>query len=236
MRYYGGKSKIAKDIAEVMSKETFYVYWEPFCGACNVVSRIHAPVRIATDIQPDLIMMWDALQLGWIPPDGVTEEEYRDLKEASDPGPLRAFAGFGCSFGGKWFAGYARNKEKWNYAAMTKRSVGKKIAKMGDVYFLCTDYQNADVAELLKLGPLLIYCDPPYRTTTADYASGKFDTEAFWEWVRGLSPDAKVFVSEYEAPSDFQSVWKKHMKTQMHGDTGMNLCRVEQLFTLRRDV
>lgn len=229
MRYYGGKSKIAKDLAEVLSKESFQVYWEPFCGACSVLSKIQAPIRIASDIHPDLILMWQALQKGWVPPDSITEAEYADLKASSTTSPLRAFAGFGCSFGGKWFAGYARNKEKWNYAGFAKRSTAKKIARMKDVQFVCSSYQDLDTF-VLSQGPALVYCDPPYRLSTANYDSGEFDTEEFWLWVRKLSMKALVYVSEYEAPNDFLVAWKKTLKTQMHGETGLNLDRVEQLF------
>ena len=55
--------------------------------------------------------MWKALQSGWEPPDIVTEAEYQYIKDHKDEDPaLAGFVGFGCTFGAKWFAGYARDK------------------------------------------------------------------------------------------------------------------------------
>jgi DNA adenine methylase len=233
LRYYGGKSKIAKDIAGVFSKKTFHVYWEPFCGACSVISKVKAPVRIASDVHEDLILMWQAVQKGWEPPDNITEEEYNRLRNSTEPSPLRAFVGFGCSYGGKWFGGYARNKDNWNYAGFAKRSVARKLKGMAGVQFWCIPYQGVDVEAVLKLGSTLVYCDPPYRASTADYDAGRFDSSSFWDWTRRLSDRAKVFVSEYEAPSDFGIVWQKDVKTQMHGKTGLNIDRVEKLFSYK---
>lgn len=233
MRYYGGKSKIAKDIASVLSSKTFYVYWEPFCGACSVTPKVQAPVRIASDVHEDLILMWKALQGGWTPPDNVTEEDYDQLKASDDPSPLRAFVGFGCSYGGKWFGGYARNKERWNYAGFAKRSLARKLKTLGDVQFQCISYQDADASAILSLGPTLVYCDPPYSASTADYDAGRFDSLSFWGWVRSLSKKALVYVSEYTAPDDFDVAWCRGVKTQMHGKTGLNIDRVEKLFTYK---
>lgn len=238
MRYYGGKSKIAKALAEALPQKAFGVYWEPFCGACNVITRVEAPLRVASDAHPDLILLWQALQDGWIPPDNISEDEYRDLKGRTAPSALRAFVGFGCSFGGKWFAGYARNKGKWNYAGFAKRSLAKKLTKLQDVRFLHLPYQEMDTSFLLE-SPALVYCDPPYSASTSDYKGGRFDTVAFWEWVRDISQVAAVYVSEYEAPDDFTESWSKPVKTQMHGKctpvTGKNLTRVEKLFHYEGD-
>ena len=55
--------------------------------------------------------MWQGLQSGWTPPDVITKEEYKYIREHKDENPaLTGFVGFGCSFGGKWFGGLARNK------------------------------------------------------------------------------------------------------------------------------
>ena len=41
-----------------------------------------------------------------------------------------SFVGFGCSFAGKWFGGYARSNDKRNYAKMAKNSLNKKIINL----------------------------------------------------------------------------------------------------------
>lgn len=49
MRYFGGKAKIAKELSkELQSRlKEGQTFVDLFCGSCNVVSKIKAPVRIA---------------------------------------------------------------------------------------------------------------------------------------------------------------------------------------------
>lgn len=206
------------------------MYWEPFCGSCNVLSRIEAPLRVASDAHTDLILLWQAVQQGWLPPERVSEEEYRAFRHMP-PSALRGFIGFGCSYSGKWFGGYARDKKGSNYAAISRRSIIKQAPTFEGVRFFNTTYQDVDTEKLLRFGRTLVYCDPPYAGSTSDYAEGRFDSEAFWDWVRALSPYAAVFVSEYNAPEDFVTVWQRDVITCMHGKSGKNLARVEKLFT-----
>jgi hypothetical protein len=43
-------------------------------------------------------------------PKNISETEYNRLKNAKSPNAMKAVAGFGLSFGGKYFAGYS---QKW---------------------------------------------------------------------------------------------------------------------------
>ena len=52
----------------------------------------------------------------------------------------------------------------------------------------------------------VVYCDPPYQGTGAEYNKG-FDHDKFWEWIR--TRNYPVYVSEYNAPEDFVSIWSK---------------------------
>lgn len=54
---------------------------------------------------------------------------------------LTGFVGFGCSFGGKWFGGYAKNKTNTNYALQSKKSLLKDMATLIDAEFTCSDYR-----------------------------------------------------------------------------------------------
>ena len=115
MRYLGGKSRIAKPILEVIlanATERTGVYWEPFIGGGGMASKAakHFNRCIYSDQDEDLMLMWEALATGWEPPEQVSEEEYKALRHA-EPSALRGFVGYGCSFGGKWFGGYARSKK-----------------------------------------------------------------------------------------------------------------------------
>ncbi len=192
---------------------------EPFCGAAHVLSKMSGR-RVASDLSEDLILLWQAIQNGWIPPDSVSEEEYQRLKTSS-PSALRGFAGYGLSFSGKWFGGYARNSRGDNYCAYARNSLLKQKQSINDVLFLHAPYSIYN-----DLENYLIYCDPPYANTTK-YRFGEFDSKSFWNWCRVTSRSNKVVVSEYSAPADFKCVLEINTKTHMRG---ANNLRVERLF------
>lgn len=75
----------------------------------------------------------------------------------------------------------------------------------------------------------LIYCDPPYASTTGYKGTGKFNHEQFWQWVREMSKENHVYVSEYVAPDDFKVVWQTQTTTDMRTKNGSSP-RVEKLF------
>lgn len=184
MRYMGGKSRISKQIAEVLNsainKDTPFV--SLFCGSCAIESKVQADVKILNDKHPYLIAMWQALQNGWTPPDVVTKEEYYRVKANMDENPaLTGFVGFGCSFGGKWFGGLASNKKGDNYCARAERSLLKDLRGVQSATFTCLDYHDVEIPD-----GAVVYCDPPYANTTG-YTVGQFDTNEFWDYMRQLS-------------------------------------------------
>src|SRR3990167_10265864 len=127
MQYFGGKAKIAKEIADILNQNiSNQAFIEPFCGSCNVLQYINAPNIYAYDVHKPLISMWKNIQNGWIPPKNISEKEYQIAKTLSDEDPLKAFVGFGSSFGGKYFGGYARSpgrtENSRNYALMAYNS------------------------------------------------------------------------------------------------------------------
>jgi DNA adenine methylase len=217
----GGKERIGKQIAEVIQQINPVHYHEPFCGMFSVGKHIQCEKRTAGDINLDLIMLLGAVRDGWIPPDVITEEQYTELR-SSVSSPLRGFAGFGCSFYGKFFGGYARDKQGSNYAAISRRSLLKLAPMIQNVEFRWERYQH--------VGADVVYCDPPYSGTT-NYSCGGFDNDQFWEWVRATSLGAVVLVSEYTAPPDFTAIWEKPVTTSMRGRDG-GFKRVEKLFRL----
>lgn len=220
MQYMGGKTRIAKALAEIIRAERpgRPTYVEPFVGGASVLTQVARDFETvyAFDAHPDLILMYAAIQEGWEPPEVVTEEEYADLRHA-EPSPLRAFAGFGASFGGKWWGGYARNSRGDNYARATRNSL-KKSAKAGafdpHVHFLQADALEILTSDvLLEMAPeTVIYCDPPYANTTTYTGVSQFDHDGFWEACRyAADAGAVVFVSEYgEAPEKAKAypVWE----------------------------
>lgn len=224
MHYLGGKSRIAADIAQVILQTAPKTVTEPFCGALSVtvelLKRDKNLVVYASDAHQDLVDMWIAVQQGWEPPRYLSREEYKALKTA-ESSPLRTFVGYGCSFAGKWFGGYASGAVR-NYCENARNSVKKKAVYLDRVVFTAGDYREATIGDV-------IYCDPPYLGTTKPGARGEFSHPEFWSWVR--SQRAPVYVSEYQAPEDFKAVWEKKVTLNMRGKSGKAEGRVEKLFT-----
>jgi len=182
--------------------------------------------RVAYDKHPYLIAMYKELQNGWIPPDSITKEEYYYIKNNKDDNPyLTGFVGFGCSFAGKWFGGYASNSRGDNYCLNSKNSILRKMNTLYDVHFEVVDYKD------LIFKDCLIYCDPPYQGTTQYGLVGEFDSTEFWETMRRWSQDNTVIISEYNAPDDFKCVWQKKTKTEIRNSDNIREDRVEKLYT-----
>lgn len=203
----GGKSLAAKYIVpKILSvKGNLTEYCEPFLGGASICCRVanYFDSAQASDIHMDLMLMWQALQDGWEPPEDVSEEEYIALKY-SEPSPLRGFVGFGCSFGGKWFGGYARDyrRKYTTFASTAHNSVKRKIKGMTRVVLSCKDYR-----EIVPNGNMLIYCDPPYTELTQFNEFSEFNTAEFWEVVHAWSrAGALVLVSECKDYPDYATV------------------------------
>ena len=208
MRYFGGKSRVGRRIANVVNKvrsvENVSLVWEPFCGACGVTQWIDAPVIWASDACGPLIAMWRAVAAGWEPPIDVDEALYQKAARGEVAPELQAFIGFGCSFGGKWFGGFARGQQhpsrantRRNYAENARNGVLRKFRRMeGRVRF-----HHADFFCVQPPGRLLIYCDPPFAGTTAFGGVGAWDSDMFWRRCGELRDAGHiVVVSEYSAP------------------------------------
>ena len=227
MQYVGGKYRIRKGLAAyletVRNGRTFV---EPFCGACNIIAEMTGR-RIASDLCEDVIALWKSAVEGWEPPISISEEEYKAAR-LLPASAYRGFVGFGCSFGGKFFGGYARNQRGDDFVRNARNSILRKAKNLNGVSFACCSYDS------LLPENSLVYCDPPYANTTQGYSSTKFDSARFWqimqEWaVRGNT----VLVSEYAGPSFAEEVWRKETKIEMRSTNGREV-RIEKLFLVRQ--
>lgn len=226
MKYLGGKNILGKEIAQVMClipRENINGYLEPFCGALGVLKRMTSEFKKceASDIHCELIHLWKEVKKdSFKPPKTMTEEKYKKIKAMIPKTPsesaLKAFVGFGCAFGGKYFGVYAQkytNGKKEDYLQAAKNSINKLRPVIQNVKFKCISYDK------LKPRNKLIYCDPPYvfkkfsikyRNKTKKYDD--FDSEKFWETMREWSKPKYnniVIISELQAPKDFKCIWKK---------------------------
>lgn len=214
MRYQGGKSRIAKSIADILTKvgekekynnNKSLDFISLFCGSCVIESKVdNFDKIICNDKHTYLIEMFKGLQNGYELPDEISKEQYVYIKKNKDLDKvLTGFVGFGCSFGGKWFGGYAKSKTNTNYALQSKKSLLKDMATLMDVEFICSDYREVELPK-----DCVIYADPPYNNTTG-YGKEKFNSEEFWKYARNTSKEHLMFVSEQTAPDDFVSIWER---------------------------
>lgn len=233
MRYLGGKSRISTQLSNVVNT-TFgergeRVFVSLFCGSCAIESKVNADVKILNDKHPYLIAMWKALQNGWIPPEEISKEQYKYIKEHKDEDmALSGFVGFGCSFGGKWFGGLAANKRGDNYCLRANKSVLKDIDGLRNATFLCLDYKDVEIPQ-----GAIVYADPPYDNTTG-YSLGDFDSNEFWDYARKLSETNIVLISEEKAPDDFVSIWHKEQKRMIDNVNKNIFTKTENLFVHKK--
>lgn len=226
IQYFGGKQRISKYIIEVLNeyRKANQSLAEPFVGGCNIISKMDGE-RYCSDINEYLIEMYKALQNGWIPPKIITKEQYDYIKNNKDEDKaLTGFVGIGCCYSGKWFEGYAKNKEGRNYCLNAYNSLMRQLKSIKGIKFEWADYRE------LNYNGYLIYCDPPYKNMSKTHYFRGFDTEEFWETMREWSKNNTVIISGYEAPEDFECIKMIQTKTDIRNVEGCQEKRTERLF------
>ena len=239
MKYMGSKNRIAKHILPIILKDRKEGQWyvEPFVGGANLIDKVDGN-RIGADLNKylieALIMIRDNPS---IIPDLITEQDYQNTKQLLNIDGLTGFIGFAMSFGGKWFGGYRRDVAGTkgcieNMKTQTRRSkqnAFKQSSLLQTVYFIHSSYLYLKVPN-----NSIIYCDPPYQKTTKyDVVSKDFNHEIFWEWCRIMSEYHQVFISEYNAPDDFECVWSKEISNTLE-KRGINKKPIEKLFIYKK--
>lgn len=239
MVYMGSKSKYAQYIAPILQKviddRGVSLYIEPFVGGANMIDKIKCEKRIGYDRSDTLIALlsqarddfskvlaegsrelWDKGK-GYVK-DGVMPEDMT----LADIGAMEFFA----SFSNRGYpGGYAKNTVNRNYFQEARANLEKQAPNLKNILFYTANYY-----ELANISGAVIYCDPPYANTKQyGYASQeKMDYIRFWNWVRDMSKDNYVFVSEQSAPDDFEIVWEMEAKRTVGKDN--NFKATEKLF------
>ena len=229
MQYLGGKSRIAKQIIDIMSaeREEGMAWVEPFMGSGKVISQVSGR-RIGADINHEMIALFKAIRGGWKPPTEVTREFYEEVKnnQGKYTDHLKAFISIGCSFGARKWNGYAQNKRGDNFARRSHNGLMKIKPLIKDVELVSCDYRS------IRIPPRsLIYCDPPYLNTTG--YGYNFDHDSFYAWCRDRVDDGHyLFVSEYVMPNDFEEIWSKNVVGTLNANTAK--IKTERLFKLHK--
>lgn len=235
MKYFGGKHRLRRQIASVINltinrqtgRQTVFV--SLFCGACNVESEVIADRRILNDKNKYLISMWKELRNGFVLPEKVSKEDYYYIKAHQDENPpLTGYVSHQCSFFGKTWGGYVGEI----YAKAGIKNTMEISKKLTGCEFLCGDYRDVEIPE-----GAVVYCDPPYKDTVNAYGVVSFDHSAFWDYMRELSKNHVVIISEQTAPDDFVPIWAnkftRGVRKENHitsGNQGKALKIVEKLF------
>ena len=213
MMYLGGKCRLAKPISNLILEQTTErgTLVSLFCGACAIETKLapHFDTVICSDAHEYIIALNQAVKDGWEPPENVTESKYTAMRDAVRSGAphdkaLAGFVGFGCSFSGVFFASYAKcRRSDRNFAKQCHDALLRNRNYWGNVTFLCADYRDVQIPD-----GAVVYCDPPYAGTTK-FKGVSFEPDAFWEYMRKISHDHIVFISEQAAPDDFVSIWER---------------------------
>ncbi len=206
MRYMGGKSRIAKQLAAEINKirRPGQLVWDAFCGglSMSVALSEKGPVS-STDANVALIALYSAVKAGWQPPTEVGPDEYARAKTLPDTDPMKAFCGFGCSFGGKWFGGYAKGfNGPLTYPQLAARNVVRSVSKLQTFRVEC--FLSAQPEACDKV----LYLDPPYAGTTQYSGAPPFDHSRFIDRVRDWGKLVPTFVSEYDFPIG-ELIWQR---------------------------
>ena len=195
MRYLGGKTRLAKHlcpvIQELLSSGRYNRFVDAFAGSMNIVSNVVFPNRLASDINPYIIAVYQHALSGGEFPSEVSFEEYQRVKANLDAFPkwYVGFVGFGCSFGAMWFNGYARGENR-NFAAEAKRAIANKVKGLQGTTLQVTSYDDLEISS-----KDLVYCDIPYKGTTHYRGTELFNHEIFYDWAKRQK--ATILVSEY---------------------------------------
>lgn len=222
MRYQGGKKRLGSQIADVLKKfhRPGMLYLEPFCGMVSV--GIHMAdidgKTIVADADRGVVELLQAVRNGWDPPVRITEDIYYVYQEIlNHTSPIRTFVGYGCSWGGKWFGGYARNNSTKSgsgrsYARIAHDSLMRMkddgLDKIDEV--VCADYRAWNP------NGCLIYCDPPYRNVT-NHRLG-LDHDEYINLMNEWSKDNIVIISEYEPYDGWVPIWREKHAGNMRYD------------------
>lgn len=233
MKYMGSKNRIAKDILQFTQTNRAWEQWyiEPFVGGGNMIDKIRGNCKGYDNNEYTI----EALKLIRDNPESlpksneeINEAQYkhiRDNKKCYSSG-LIGYVGFALSYGGKWFGGWRRDSVgKRDYVAEAYRNAVKQSLKLQNCFLITSSYLKLRFPE-----ESIIYCDPPYAGSTK-YKTG-FDHVEFWEWCRKISSKGhRVYISEYEAPDDFECIWQKEQFSSLTQNTGSKKA-IERLFVI----
>lgn len=233
MKYMGSKSRIAKYILPIILKGRTDDQWyvEPFAGGCNLIDKVKGN-RLASDKNEYLMEMWYDLTQNHMFIEKIDKDRYDRARTEFNNKDNNEFTvseigwiGFMASYNGRFFdGGYNGNYKKRDFTKEAIDNIYKQIDLMKGVEFSFGNY-----SDLIIPKNSIIYCDIPYKGTKQYSTSKDFNYTEFWEWCRIKTKEGHtVFISEYNAPDDFECVWSKTVTNAMNTNNTYN--PIEKLF------
>lgn len=220
MRYLGGKVKIGRWLVDAMLADLGVKrigLAADLCSGGGGLTHRLADVSdrvIAVEYHAGLVELMRAVQAGWVPPSSVTREEYHATRAGDPLAPLTAFVGFGVSFGGKLWGGYAapspprRGVMKGDNPARESAKTLVRDAR-ANVEHVCADATTWEPPAGLEVA----YIDPPYEGTTGYSGAPALPPGTWWRKAQALADAGiAVYVSEYAGPPagvDARIVWER---------------------------
>ena len=229
MQYMGSKNSISEYIVPILQdeieKNEIKCYVEPFVGGANIIDKIKCKKKIGIDIHEELIELLKYTQNHELP-QTITEEEYYEVKKNKWKYEkwYLGFVGFCCSFGSKYFAGFARGNDKRDRVNEAKRNLERQNLK--NIQFECGNYDS------ISFKKALIYCDPPYEGVKNYNSTEKFDKNKLIEWCLEEAKENIVYLSEYDIRHpNFKEVWSiQHYKSLGSGINLKSKKSIEKLY------
>ncbi|MGL5330692.1 MAG: DNA adenine methylase [Peptostreptococcaceae bacterium] len=240
MKYMGSKSRLAKFIVPIIQRmideNGIGTYIEPFVGGANMIDKIKCSNKIGYDKSKELIALLNHAKASCDYPEDIPKDLYDKVRTSFNKNDdtytdlEKGIAGFLASCKGRFFdGGYSgtrtgKNGITRNYYDEAKRNLIKQSPNLKDTTFIhIGTYSNIEIPN-----GSLVYCDPPYKDTKQYGTSKGFNHDDFWQWVRDISANNIVLVSELQSPDDFEEIWSQELKIAMNNDTSKT--NTEKLF------
>ena len=233
MKYMGSKNRIAKYLLPIIlvNRKEDQWYVEPFVGGANMIDKVKGN-RIGADFNGAVINALKYIRDCKTPANNLEYDEsnYNNAaalaRNNSDISGIDSYALIAFSFGAKWIGGWSRGRnskdEQRDYVSEQHRASEKQKPLLQGVKLESCSYLELEIPD-----NSIIYCDPPYANTTK--YKDDFNHDVFWQWCRDMSDKGhQVFISEYNAPDDFECLWQKEIQSGLNTNTTKK--GIEKLF------
>ena len=239
MVYQGSKNRISKFLVPIIQKyiddNNIKTYIEPMVGGANIIDKIVCENKVGGDINSELIALLQYIQTDneiSIAPEMCTFEHYADVRENrrlhTNKYSMKytALIGYCASYGGRYFDGGYGRDSKGGRSIYNERvkNLKEQAPYLKDIKFRCCDYKS-----FIGYKDCLFYFDPPYKDTK-QYSIQNINYDEFYDFLRQLSKNNIVLVSEYNMPNDFKCIWQRERKVQQKSDRVAAEKATEKLF------